>query len=162
MSALLNAVLRIDRTTSLRLLPWHRLVEFSPKLLALTLVGWRVKSLHPPQPPLSLINMELPIIASVSNMRLQRRLDPLGHGVVHLVLVRQRHCDVVDLQPDEGRAGVGNAANVRAVLWQFDEVDDDVEFGEGFSGSSCGISRSKRSTCETISSRAMRSLHLPT
>lgn len=90
-----------------------------------------VESLHPPQSPLSLINMEFPIVSLISNMRLQRRFDLLSHGIVHLVLVRQRHGDVVDLQADEGRAGVGAAADVHAVLRQFDEVDDDVEFGQG-------------------------------
>ena len=75
--------------------------------------------------------MELPIVALVRDMRLQRLIDPVGHGIVHLVLVRQRHGYVIDLQPDEGRAGVRDAADVGVVLRQGDEVDDDVEFGQG-------------------------------
>jgi hypothetical protein len=38
---------------------------------------------------------------------------------------------VIDLQPDERSASVRSTADVHVFLRQFDEVDDDVEFGEG-------------------------------
>lgn len=98
--------------------------------------------------------MELTIVAPVGNMRLQRRIDPVGHGVGHLILVRQRHGDVIDLQSDQGSSGVGYAANVRTVLGQSDEIDDDVEFGKScFAFVVDGSDIFGRDSLETLSSK---------
>jgi hypothetical protein len=109
------------------LLQRHRLVSFRPKLLLFALEGRRIDALDDPQSSLRLVNMELPVIPFVCDIRFDDLADPGCGRMICFVGVRLSYCDVVNRDPDEGVACVGAATNVDVVATKFDEVDDYIE-----------------------------------
>jgi hypothetical protein len=116
------------------LLQHHSLVSFCPKLLLFALEGRRIDALDHPQPSLRLVNMELPVISFVCDIRFDDLADPGCGRMICFVSVRLSYRDVVNRDPDEGVACVGATANVDVVATKFDEVDDYVERREASVG----------------------------
>ena len=107
--------------------PRQRLICIKPLLLLLTLERRCIHALDLPEPTFRLVDMILPVVPAVCDVRFQHRIDLRSRSCVRLVLVGKRDRDVVDLKPDEGCSGVGSSAYPHGVAAEGDEVDDDVE-----------------------------------
>ncbi len=109
----------------------HRPILLRPHLLSLTLERRRKHAIDLPQPPFRLINMELPVVSSVSDMRLQNCIDAIRRSLVDLVFVWKCHGDVLDCDSNKRLLFVCLlAAHPDGVARHLDEVDDDIERGE--------------------------------
>lgn len=116
---------------SFNVLPGDRPILTMPQLLRRAPHRRRIQPINHPQPPLRLIDMELPIIALVRNMRLQNAVDTLRHSFVRGILVWLMHRNVFDRDTDEWRLVLAQfAADVDVVHGELDELYDDVELWE--------------------------------
>lgn len=98
----------------------------------------RREPLDLPQPPLRLVDVILPIIPFVCDVRFQRPVDRGRDAGVLAIVVLEAHGNMIDLDANEGlvsvRAVVGAAADVCAVAGEGDEVYDHVEGGQADGG----------------------------
>lgn len=94
----------------------------------------RRQPLNLPQPPLGFVDVVLPIVPFVRDVRFQRTIDRGCHASVLGIVVLEADRDVVDLDANEGivsvRAVVRAAADVSAVAGDGDEVHYYVEGGQ--------------------------------
>lgn len=111
----------------LRLLPRRGFVLLNPHLLLLALERRRCKALDLPQPSLRLVDVILPVVSLVLDVRLENSVDASADTVVCSIIVVKADRNVINLQADERVSSVRSSADVHVGSGEFDEVYNHVE-----------------------------------
>lgn len=113
----------------LDLLQRHRLILLSPYLLTPTPKRRRSNPIDLPQPPLSLVDMVLPIVPLILNMRLKQSVQPIRHSGISSIFVWLLDCNVSNNETNERFAARVSKFSLYedVVVFGLDEIHHDVE-----------------------------------